>query len=143
MFRAIAEIFNGLLTQTSIFGAVIAVAALIALASLAYYAKTSIDIRKRESEKKLEILVKRAEDKDAQQKALVEEIRQSRVQMIDHMNRDRREKDRLTRTLGSMVAEIRAQGKVVDSIKMSVDSQREKIIEKISELKEEVIRAKD
>ena len=143
MLSSFIEVLNQLLTKTSVMGAVISIALLVGIAILAYYAKESIDLKRRESEQRLHILNRESEDKEIQQKALTEEVRQSRVQMIDHLNRDRREKDRLTRTLGSMAAEFRAQVKVLDGLKTALDRHCEKCAERSERLKDEILKRRE
>jgi len=142
MIQAFLAVFSQLLSRTSVLGTIIAIAMILAIIISAYYAKASIDLKRQESEQRLAIMDRESKDKEDQQKSLLEEVRQSRVQMIDHLNRDRREKDRLTRTLGSMAAEFRAQTKVLDGFKTALDHHCEKCGDRHEKLKEELMRHK-
>jgi ribosomal protein L44E len=117
----VLEIISGLLSQllqhTSVSGAVAAIVVLSVVGLVGMRLKS-----RWESER--QVLEQKAAAEISQSQVviqnLMQEVAESRKQMIDHMNRDRREKDRLVRTLGSVVSEIRASVKVMDAIKVEL-----------------------
>ena len=101
----------------------LAVVVFAAVALFAYYAKCRIDVMRQTATQQDSERTQERNAREADRQVLMEEVKLGREQMIEHMKRDQKEKDRLTRTLGSMVAEIRASVKVLDHLSEKISSQ--------------------
>jgi len=123
MGDTLSNIFIQTLMRYGIIVAISAVVIFAAVVLFAYYAKKRIDIMYKESEQREAERAQEIASRDNDRKTLMDEVKLGREQMIGHMERDRKEKDRLTRTLGSMVAEIRASVKVLDHLSEKITAQ--------------------
>lgn len=127
--------------------AAVAVFVFAVLALVAYYVKCRIDIMRQEAARQEINRTQEANAREVDRRILMDEVRAGREQMMKHMDLDRKEKDRLTRTLGSMVAEIRAHVKVLDGLSEKIDSHCDKseqrvirLYNKLDEIHREVIK---
>jgi len=127
-----------LLPRTSVFGAVAAaiILVIVSLVALKYKSRW---------ESKRQVYEQRASAEISQSQLVIQnlmnEVAESRKQMIDHMNRDRREKDRVARTLGSFVAEMRAQSKALEAIRSEISRHCDSCRDRSEHLKEIILKA--
>ena len=142
MDTLLLSIFGQVLPRSSVLVAVVVALLLTFMALLAYFLKAKIDSGQKESDHQSQLHDQEIASRDATQLALLSEIKESRQQMIEHLGRDRREKDRLTRTLGSMCAEIRASVKVLDSLERRIDLHCQQSADRCNELKAEILRTR-
>ena len=129
----LSNIFVQTLSRYGIAIAVLTIIIFAAVALFAYYAKNKIDVMRQEAtshaaERVQELnareatRIRESSAHNADRQTLMDEVKTSREQFLQHMARDSKEKDRLTRTLGSMVAEIRSQVKVLDGIRATLEA---------------------
>ena len=136
----LSSVFGQALQRTSIVGAVLVVV-LLGMVILAFtFFKSKLESSRAETERAAQEHDREVASREAAQASLQAELRENRQQMLDHMRRDEREKNRLSRILGSMVAEIRAMTKVADSLKASIDAHCAQCRDRHDALKEEVLK---
>jgi len=132
----ILSVASQLLSKTSVAGAVMAIAAVAAVCVLFFFAKTRIEIMKQESERLAKLSAQKTEADEAVRGALMDGLKETRQQLVRCIEQGNRERNRSTRTMGSLCAEMRAQAKLLESVRASVDA----CATRISSVKEEMIR---
>jgi len=139
----LVAIFGQLLTKTSVFGAVAALALIGIVLLLFAYTRAKIELMRQEADAfALEQSRRLASDESSRQ-ALMEEIRETRRDLVKCIEQGNRERNRSTRTMGSLCAEMRAQAKALDSMRVTIDSLNAQCATRVAAVKEELIRLED
>ena len=113
-------IFGQLLPRTSIAGAVLVLAVLAALFLLYKWISNRIELSRAESEQRKALAQQKHDSEQAETAQLRAELAESRNYLLQQLQQSNRERNRNTRTLGSLCAEGRAQTSVLKDLKSAI-----------------------
>ena len=140
MEAILTTIFGQAMQRTSIVGSILTVILVGLVILLFTFMKNRIAIMHQEAEHKTQLRDREFETKAAEQASLRAELTESRNYLIEQLRLDRKEKNRITRTLGSLCAETRAQAGVMKSLKVSIDAHCAESRARSEAIKEEILK---